>query len=70
MLPARAGKGAAADYVRQHLAMPASLTVVAGDSMNDLLALAAGTWHVGARMPWGRVRMRVCVSVCVCVDCL
>ena len=42
ILPATAGKGAAARHVRQRLGFPPSRTVVCGDAGNDILMVADG----------------------------
>eukprot|EP00983_Pelagomonas_calceolata_P027413 860953-Pelagomonas_calceolata.AAC.3 len=47
VLPARAGKGHAAEYVRQKLKFQQEYTVVAGDSGNDegMLLKPDASWH-------------------------
>ncbi len=53
VLPARAGKGSAAEYVRQKLGMEHANTVVAGDSGNDIgmLLMPGAAWHVSCTAP-------------------
>lgn len=48
MLPGRAGKGSATEYLRKKLGVPNEKTIVAGDSGNDIsmLFMPEASWQV------------------------